>query len=210
MSPRFRDHIIVAIRLKSLALWIVACGLLILGVAPTSWAAGSLADVMTDLQWGESAAALQRHFGTRAIRLTPPLEFGDAVAPVALRQVALGGYAFTVFFQLDKKSHGLTRVMYERRPRAATPKVLDAVAAAIATELGQPQSCADPPRPGNGYQGKRVYFWRGRGERVRAIFRDTTIEGGSGCAQIEFYPCGLEARLIILIDPDDASGPDCG
>jgi hypothetical protein len=115
-----------------------------------------------------------------------------------------------VFLQVDKKTGGLKRVLYDRRPRAAIPKALDAVAAALAADFGAPQSCSDPAHPSNGYQGKRAYFWRGNGTRVRAIFRDTTLSASSGCADIEIYPCGLEARLVILIDPEDAPGPDCG
>jgi hypothetical protein len=195
--------------IKPLAALGIACLTALWGLAWPA-AAGALDPVIEGLQWGESAAALKRHFGKTAVVLAPPLDFGDAEAPVALRHVMLGGYDYTVFFQFDKKGHGLTRVIYDRRPRAATPKVFEAAASAITAGLGQPQSCRDRARPDNGYQAKWAYFWRGEGRRVRAIFRDSTIEGGSGCPEIEIYPCGLDSRLIILIDADTAPGPDCG
>jgi hypothetical protein len=205
------DHIIVAARIKPLSALIIAWFTAVYGLPrPAAAAADALDPVIGGLQWGESADTLKRHFGTAAVALAPPLDFGDAEAPVALRHIMLGGYDYTVFFQLDKKSHGLKRVIYDRRPRAANPKVFEAAASAITAELGQPQSCRDRAGRDNGYQAKWAYFWRGEGRRVRAIFRDSTIEGGSGCPEIEIYPCGLDSRLIILIDPDNAPGPDCG
>lgn len=170
----------------------------------------ALAPVMTGLHWGEGAAALRRHFGDRAVALHPPLDFGDAEAPLALRRFRLGGYDYTVYFQLDKKNHGLERVLLDRRPQAANPKIFEAAAAAIAAGKGRPTICRAPARPQNGYQAMRSDYWRDAGERVRLVFRDTTLEGESGCAEVTVYPCGLEGRLLILIDAPNAPGPDCG
>jgi hypothetical protein len=180
------------------------------GSAAPARAAGVLDPVMAGLHWGESVAALRQHLGARAIMLNPPLDFGDADAPLALRRFRLGGYDYTVYFQLDQKGHGLQRVLLDRRPLAANPKIFEAAATAIGTELGRPTACRERAQPSNGYQAMRGYFWRNGTERVRVIFRDTTLEGESGCVESAFYPCGLEAHLIILIDPPDAPGPDCG
>ena len=165
---------------------------------------------MSGLAWGESSDALKRHLGKAAVVLAPPIEFGDAYVDVALRDVTLGGYAYVVYFQMDKVSHGLRRVMYERQRHGANRTVFDAAVRAIDANLGTPQRCAAKARPDNGYQAMAEYRWRGDDFSVRAIFRDTTLEAESGCQEIGFLPCGLEGHLFIALEPSDAPMPPCG
>lgn len=166
--------------------------------------------MLAGLAWGENADALKRHFGKAALALAPPIEFGDAYVDVALRNVRLGGYPYAVYFQMDKAGRGLKRVMYERERHGANRAVFDAAIRALEAELGRSHHCVERARPRNGYQAMEAYVWRAAGRRVRAIFRDTTLEAENGCPEIGFLPCGLEGRLFIIIDPDTAPGPDCG
>ena|SRR5579862_1090152 len=170
----------------------------------------ALDPVLSGLAWGESSAALKRHFGKSAIALAPPIEFGDAYVDVALRHVALGGYDYVVYFKMDKVSHGLKRVMYERPRHGANPTAFDAAVRAIEAQWGEPKRCAEKARGSNGYQATQEYVWRGSGRRIRAIFRDTTLEAESGCQEVGFLPCGLEGHLFIIIDGETAAGTDCG
>lgn len=172
-------------------------------------ASDALDPVLSGLQWHESSDALKRHFGKGAITLAPPIEFGDAYVDVALRRATLGGYAYIVYFEMDNATHGLKRVMYERPRHGTNQKAFDAAVQAIAAQLGKPQHCAIKARPGNGYQAMQADIWRGEGRRVRAIFRDTTLEAENGCQAIGFLPCGLEGHLFILIDAENAPEPDC-
>jgi hypothetical protein len=173
-------------------------------------AAGALDPVLTALRWDESSDALKHHFGKSAIALAPPIEFGDAYVDVALRGVKLGDDDYVVYFEMDKAKHGLKRVLYERPRHAATQKAFDAAVRVITAQWGKPQHCAAKARPGNGYQAMQADIWRNEGRRVRIIFRDTTLEAENGCQTIGFLPCGLEGHLIIVIDPANASEPDCG
>ena len=173
-------------------------------------ATGALDPVLAGITWGEKATSLKQHFGKRAVVLASPIEFGDAYVDVALRDVMLGGYDYVVYFQMDKASHGLRRVMYERPRHGANPTVFDAAVRAIEAQLGKPARCVAKARPENGYQAMDEYSWHGEGRRVRAIFRDTTLEAESGCQAVGFLPCGLEGHLFILVDPDKATSSDCG
>jgi hypothetical protein len=197
-------------RLRRRAALILACWVGVHGTGAARAAAGALDPVLSGLEWGETSEALKRHFGKRALALVPPIEFGDAYVDVALRDVALGGYDYVVYFQMDRTSHGLRRVMYERQRHGANQKVFDAAVKAIEAQGGKPKSCADKARPGNGYQAMREYVWRSGGRRVRAIFRDTTLEAENGCQEIGFLPCGLEGHLFIVVDPENAPESDCG
>ena len=172
-------------------------------------ATGTPAQIMAGLAWGESSDALKRHFGKAAIDLAPPIEFGDAYVDVALRDVTLGGYAYVVYFQMDKTSHSLRRVMYERQRHGANRAVFGAAVRAIEAELGTPARCTAKGRPANGYQASDDYRWRDDSFSVRAIFRDTTLEAENGCQTIGFLPCGLEGHLFITIDPPGIDAPPC-
>ena len=165
---------------------------------------------MSGLRWGESTARLKDEFGKSALTLTLPIEFSDAYVDVALRGFRLGGDDYIVYFEIDKASHGLKRVLLERPRHGANRAAFAAASRALADEFGATQSCSAKARPGNGYQAMEAKIWRSAGSRVRAIFRDTTLEAENGCQEIGFLPCGFEGRLVIVIDPESAADPDCG
>lgn len=126
--------------------------------------AAALSPVMDDIRWGEGADELARHFGGRAIRLSPPIEFGDSYVDVALRNQALGGFAFTVYFQMDKTTRRLKRVMFERQRHGANPRVFRAVLKALDADYGPPARSCDTPAAS-----ERI--WRAHDDIIRAVFR---------------------------------------
>lgn len=173
-------------------------------------AAGALDPLLSGLRWGESTASVRDHFGKGALTLEPPIEFGDAYVDVALRGFRLGSDDYIVYFEMDKAGQGLKRVLLERPRHSANQAAFAAASHTLTAELGAVQSCRAQARPGNGYQAMEANVWRSAGNRVRVIFRDTTLEAENGCQEIGFLPCGLEGRLVIVIDPENAADPACG
>jgi hypothetical protein len=171
--------------------------------------AGELSPIIDGVRWGENSAAVAQAFGTRAIRLAHPIEFGDSYVDVALKNQTLGGYPFAVYFQMDIKTHGLKRVMLERQRHGANPMVFRAVIGALDQAYGQPsEACHSRAAPGNGYQAQGERFWLEDGAAIRAVFADTTIEAESGCVS-GGSPCGLTGHLYVQIEPRGA-GDLCG
>jgi hypothetical protein len=129
----------------------------------TGASAAALSPVLAGIQWGEGADELAHHFGGRAIRLSPPIEFGDSYVDVALRNQALGGFAFTVYFQMDKRTRGLKRVMFERQRHGANPRVFRAVLEALDADYGPPARSCDMPAAS-----ERI--WHDHDDIIRAVF----------------------------------------
>ncbi|HUZ73032.1 MAG TPA: hypothetical protein VMU87_08595 [Stellaceae bacterium] len=165
----------------------------------------ALAPVLDGLRWGETSDALARHFGGRTLRLAPPIAFGDSYVDVALRGQIVAGYRFAVYFQMDRASGRLKRVMLERQRHGANPMVFRAVVAALTRDYGAPAlRCALPPSPRTGYQGTVERLWRPDGMTVRAVFRDTTLEAAEGCVAAGSSACGLAGHLYVQILPGHA------
>jgi len=168
--------------------------------------------------WGEDSAALARRFAGRAVTLAPPIEFGDSYVDVALRDERLGGYPFVVYFQMDRATHGLKRVQFERQRHGANPPVFRAVIAALEQRYGPPsRSCEIPARgAATGYQAASERIWAaGSGTVVRATFRDTTIEATEGAAPFDpdaapsSGPAGLTGQLFVQISPPTPGADAC-
>jgi hypothetical protein len=169
-----------------------------------------LGPVLDRTRWGETSEELRREFGGRATLLAPPVDFGDSYADVALRDESLGGYAFTVFFQMDKATRALKRVMFRRQPHGANPRVFAAATAALAHDYGPPAAvCEAPATRQRGYQAATEQIWHLPGSTVRAVFRDTTLEASGGCPGGAGGPCGLVGQLFILIAPPGTSTESC-
>ena len=95
------------------------------------------------MRWGESSRALLELLGKRASVLPRPIDFGDSYANVVLRDVALGGVAMIVFFQMDTATGGLKRVQFERQRHGVNPPAYRAVVAALEEAYGAPDAtCA--------------------------------------------------------------------
>ncbi len=173
--------------------------------------AAELADLLGTIRWGESSAEITRALGARALQLNPPIEFGDSLVDVALRDFTFGGYRFVVYFQMDKTSHGLKRVMLERQRHGANPMVYRAVVNALQHDYGAPVSaCAAQPGRKNGYQAAVERVWQGDGVTIHAILRDTTMEASESCFRAVIAACGLTGHLFVQITPRTAGAPACG
>lgn len=162
------------------------------------------------ITWGESAAALLRHFGRDAVRLPRPIDFGDSTAEVALPDAKIAGYRVIAFFQMDKRTGGLKRIQTEWPHAAVNPAAFRALLAALKAAYGAPDRlCALRPTPSGGFQAGAEALWRRRGDRIRAIFRDTTIAALEGCLGAMTPPCGLTGRLLLRISPAGGAGARC-
>jgi|GEM_PF-1523797 hypothetical protein len=162
------------------------------------------------IYWGEKTAALLRHFGNRAVKLPRPIDFGDSYAEVALPDAVIGGYPVVTFFQMDKRSHGLKRIQSEWPRHTVSPPAFRALLRALTAAYGPPDAiCAIRPAPTNGFQAGAEALWRRRGDSIRAIFRDTTIEAFAGCLDGMTAPCGLVGQLLLRISPAGAGAARC-
>jgi hypothetical protein len=160
--------------------------------------------------WGESSAALLRHFGGHAVRLPRPLDFGDSYADVALSDAVIGQYRVVAFFQMGKRTHGLKRIQIEWPRGSVGPPAFRALLAALDAAYGPPDDVCDiPPVFTNGFQAQTEALWRRRGDSIRAIFRDTTIEALEGCLGEMTPPCGLVGQVLLRISPAGADAGRC-
>jgi len=65
----------------------------------------------------------------------------------------IGGVSMVVFFQMDKASHGLKRIQFERSRHDVNLPAFHPILAALQADFGSPdQLCAVPVRPSSGYQ----------------------------------------------------------
>jgi hypothetical protein len=168
-------------------------------------------EIWRQTHWGESSDALLRQFGVEANRLPRALDFGDSYVDVVLPNQTIGGVPMVVFFQMDKVSHGLKRIQFERPRHAVNPPAFRGVLAGLHTDFGRPdQVCAIPVLPASGYQAAAEALWLRDGAVVSAIFRDTTLQAFEGCL---FGPatgsCGLTGQLLVRIGPSDGDGDPC-
>lgn len=160
--------------------------------------------------WGESSAALLRHFGRAAVGLPRPIDFGDSYAAVVLPDAVIAGYRVVVFFQMDRRTHGLKRIQTEWPRHSANPPASRALLAALEAAYGRPDGLCDiRPQPANGFQAEADVVWRRRGDAIRAVFRDTTLEAVEGCLGEMTMPCGLVGQLLLRISPLGAAGAGC-
>jgi hypothetical protein len=191
---------------------VIAFGLALLAAAMPALA-GDRCMTWHGTGWGESSEELARQFGGRAVVLKPPIEFGDSYADIALRDEPLGGYRFTVYFQMDRASRGLKRIQFERQRHGANARIFAATVGALAAEYGPPTKlCASDPRRANGYQGSIERLWVLDGMVIRASFRDTTLEASEGCpigSPPGIGACGLTAHLFVQITPPSAGAEAC-
>jgi hypothetical protein len=167
-------------------------------------AANGVEAILKATSWGERSSQLAQAFGERARTLARPIEFGDSYVDVVLRNQALGGYPFTVYFQMDPASRGLKRIQFERQRHGANPRVFRAVLAALRGELGPPtRSCSIPARSSGADQAEIDHFWISDSTVVRAVFRDTTLEASEGCLfdDESTGACGLTGQLFVQISP---------
>ncbi len=163
--------------------------------------------------WGETSGEIAGAFGKAATRLRTPIEFGDSYVDVVLRDQRIGGYPFTLYFQMDKTDHRLKRLMYERQRHGANPRVFRAVMAELEQDYGPPTlTCNRKSGPRNGFQAGSERIWRQADVVIRAVLRDTTLEASEGCLQVTTFPCGLTGQLFLQVAPrgTGANPEGCG
>ena len=174
-------------------------------------AADGIEELWQKTHWGQSSDELQRQFGSRATRLTKPLDFGDVYADLVLPGEIVGGVPMVAFFQMDKATHRLKRIQLERPRHGVNPPAFRALLAALQSDFGVPdQTCIIPVRPAGGYQAAAEELWVRNGAVITAIFRDTTLQAFEGCL---FGPatgsCGLTGQLLVRIGPPGGDGDPC-
>jgi hypothetical protein len=161
--------------------------------------AAGLDDAWSGTHWGEAPEALQRTFGARGFAPPRPIDFGDSYAPLAVRDVSVGGLPLIAYYQIDKATHGLKRIQLERPRHMVNAGAFRGVFLALDAEYGAPDVlCGTLPGPTTAYQGTAEYVWNRGGAVIRAIFRDTTLEAFAGCRS---PACGLTAQLLVRISP---------
>jgi hypothetical protein len=175
------------------------------------YAETGIEEIWRQTHWGESANELVRQFGADAIQLPRALDFGDSYATVVLPSQMVGAVPMVVFFQMDKATHGLKRIQFERPRHGVNPPAFRGILAALQADFGSPdQLCAVPVFPAGGYQAAAEALWLREGTVVSAIFRDTTMQAFEGCL---FGPatgsCGLTGQLLLRIGPPGADGDPC-
>ena len=185
-----------------------ACVAALLALSASPAAADAIARIVRRTWWGEPQTALLAQFGRRARVLARPLDFGDSYAQIVLPDVDLGGVRMLAFFQIDKKTGGLKRIQLERPRHGVNPAAFRAVVAALEKAYGRPAAmCSRGPGPQNGYQAATELAWAASGNRIRAIFRDTTIEAFEGClgGDVTTGYCGLTGQMLVRIAPAGGS-----
>jgi hypothetical protein len=166
-----------------------------------------LDDAWAGTSWGEPAASVARHLGSRATVLPEPIDFGDSYAPVVVRDLPVGGVPLIVYYQMDKITQSLKRIQLERPRHGVNPAAFRGVLGALEAAYGPPDlACGVRAAPASGYQAATERVWRRGGVVIRAVFRDTTLEALDGCFIVG--TCGLTAQLLLRISPprlDDAA-----
>ena len=188
----------------------VIAALVTLSGAPAE--AGALGGILSHIRWGERQTSLLAQFGGRARVLARPLDFGDSYTQIVLPDVIVGGVRLLAYFQIDKKTGGLKRIQLERPRHGVNPAAFRAIVAALQRAYGRSAAlCRFGPGPQNGYQRATELAWSAGGDRIRAVFRETTIEAFEGClgGDVTTGYCGLTGQLLVRIGPSGSSAPGC-
>ena len=180
--------------------------------SPAALHAETIRAIWEGTYWGEQNRALLAHFDGRTTVLPQPIDFGDSYVQIVMRNLPVGGFPLTVFFQMDKRTGGLKRIQLERQRHGVNPPAFRAVLAALEAEFGAPDAmCGVRPGPVGGYQAAAERIWRRDDRIIRAVFRDTTIEAFEGClfGDPSMGPCGLTGQLLVRISPPDQDSGFC-
>src|SRR5260221_3081223 len=139
------------------------------------------------------ASEITAVYGDRALRLAPPIVFGDSYAQIVLRDQIFAGYPFRVYFQMDPATHRLAHVLLERRRQYATPAIFAQVGAALREQLGAASAvCGSTWDRGKPTAIDRI--WRRPDQTVVASFLDFA-------AEILLYSNDPARRILIQYSP---------
>ena len=193
------------------SLWQILVVLAVVMSARPVLAETGIGEIWRQTHWGESSDALLGQFGSEAMRLPRALDFGDSYADIVLPDQVIGGVPMVVFFQMDKVSHGLKRIQFERPRHGVNPPAFRGLLAALQADFGSPDEiCEIPVLPASGWQAGAEALWLRDNAVVSTIFRDTTLQAFEGCL---FGPatgyCGLAGQLLVRIGPPGGDGDPC-
>jgi hypothetical protein len=166
--------------------------------------------------WGESTEGLRQAFGAAATHLDRPIDFGDSYVDLVLKNYDIGGYGFVVFFQMDKRTHGLKRIQIERGRHGAVPQVARAAFDALAASYGPPTIACSMQARTIDAQNLVEEVWQRDGTTVRALFREAslnTLDPYLARAVGDFVTgstiAGLSQQMLIRIAPAGTEPEDC-
>jgi hypothetical protein len=166
--------------------------------------------------WGESTEGLRREFGGTATYLDRPIDFGDSYADLVLRNYDIGGYGFVVYFQMDKRTHGLKRIQIERGRHGAVPQAAKAAFDSLATSYGPPTIACSIRADTIDAQSLVEEVWQRDDTTVRALFRgaslntlDPYLARAVGDFVLGATNAGLPQQMLIRIAPAGTEPEDC-
>jgi hypothetical protein len=115
-----------------------ACGLLLAAAAALTPLVAHAADLpgWDRTRWGMTSAEIARLYRGRAVTLSGRIDFDRLYTDVALRKQPFAGHDFTVYFQMDNKTHRLSQVLLERRRQYATAAAWRDVLATLEHSFG--------------------------------------------------------------------------
>lgn len=129
---------------------------------------------------------------------------------MVLRDEEIGGYPFTVYFQMDNETHGLKRIHVERQRHGAVLGVYRAVIDALQATYGPPAHiCTIPPTGVHGYQRAQTRLWQLDSTLLRLTFRDTTLRASESCLSTP-PPCGFTGQLFLELARPEFIPDPCG
>ena len=202
-------------RIAAPAAWQL-CLLGALGALAWPLAAGAAATGWRDTSWGETTQELGQQFGAAGTHLVRPIDFGDSYADLVLRNYDVGGYGFIVFFQMDKRTHGLKRIQIERGRHGAVPEVAKAAFDALVASYGPPTVACSVRAHTIDAQSLVEEVWQRDGTTVRALFREAslnTLDPYLARTVGDFVTgstaAGLSQQLLIRIAPAGTEPEDC-
>lgn len=122
-------------------------------------------------RWGMTAAQVEAALGGAAMRLPGRWRYGGAYADLAVRDVAVGGLAFTAYLQMNAETRRLQQVLLERRRVGAVPRAFEQVVEALEQTYGPPTAeCAQAKRGGQPLDYRLT--WRFPSTTLHATFLD--------------------------------------
>jgi len=125
------------------------------------------------LTWGMNPAQVAAAL-PQAVKLVPPRDFGPFTAGWLMRDVVVGGIAFDMLPEIDRRSGRLAQILFERRPPIPGPSELQSFVNDLAARLGPPaEDCVDDA-------GVATQLWRLPSAQVVLTFVDFSADGSRG------------------------------
>ena len=151
-------------------------------------------------RWGMNSAEVARLYRGRAVTLSGRIEFERLYTDVALRKEPFAGYDFTVYFQMDDKTHRLAQVLLERRRQYATAAAWRGVLAALGRSFGAATKSGE--RHGDPLAGEPQISERAWALPTTTVYASYLDFGNGGRGE-------LSRRLLIRYAPTQRAAAAC-